>query len=122
MEKKDLDWGNLGFNYLPCDYSYTATYKDGAWGEGRLTQDHSITLSEDAGIFHYCQEVFEGLKAYTTESGDIVCFRPDMNASRMADSATRICMPPFPEDRFVEAVKQVVKANLAWVPPFGSGA
>ncbi len=122
MEKKDLDWGNLGFEYLPCDYSYVCNFKDGAWEEGGLTQDHTITLSEDAGIFHYCQEVFEGLKAYTTEDGSIVCFRPDLNAQRMADSAARLVMPPFPEDKFVEAVKQVVAANAAWVPPFGSGA
>jgi branched-chain amino acid aminotransferase len=122
MEKKDLDWGSLTFAYTPTDYSYVCNYKDGAWGEDILTPDHTLQLSECAGIFHYCQEVFEGLKAYTTKDGDIVCFRPDMNASRMADSAKRICMPPFPEDRFVEAVKQVVEANLAWVPPFGSGA
>ena len=122
VEKKDLDWGSLTFAYTPTDYSYVCNYKDGAWGEDILTPDHTLQLSECAGIFHYCQEVFEGLKAYTTKDGDIVCFRPDMNASRMADSAKRICMPPFPEDRFVEAVKQAVEANLAWVPPFGSGA
>ena len=122
MEKKDLDWGNLSFEYQPTDYSYTCEWKDGEWGEGTLTSDHTITLSECAGIFHYCQEVFEGLKAYTTKDGRIVCFRPDMNASRMHDSALRLEMPPFPEDRFVDAVKQVVAANAAWVPPFGSGA
>ncbi len=122
VEKKDLDWGNLSFSYMPTDYSYVCNYVDGAWEEGGLTSDHSITLSECAGIFHYCQEVFEGLKAYTTEDGRIVCFRPDMNASRMAASAERLCMPPFPEDKFVEAVKMVVEANLAWVPPYGSGA
>lgn len=122
MEKKDIDWGNLGFAYQPTDYSYVSNYKDGKWDEGALTTDHSITLSECAGIFHYCQEVFEGLKAYTTEKGDIVCFRPDQNAKRMANSARRIVMPPFPEDRFVDAVEQIVRANAAWVPPFGSGA
>ena len=122
VEKKDLDWGNLTFDYQPTDYSFVAHWKDGAWDEGELTLDHTITLSECAGIFHYCQEVFEGLKAYTTKDGHIVCFRPDMNAARMHDSAQRLEMPPFPEDRFVEAVKQVVAANAAWVPPFGSGA
>ena len=122
VEKKDIDWGSLGFAYQPTDYSYVCNYHDGAWEEGGLTTDHTLTLSECAGIFHYCQEVFEGLKAYTTKDGDIVCFRPDLNASRMADSARRIVMPPFPEDKFVEAVKMVVKANEAWVPPFGSGA
>ncbi len=122
MEKKDLDWGNLPFGYLPTDYSYVCNFKNGAWEEGGLTADHSIALSECAGIFHYCQEVFEGLKAYSTKDGRIVCFRPDMNAKRMADSARRLCMPAFPEDTFVEAVKQVVSANAAWVPPYGSGA
>ncbi len=122
LEKKDLDWGNLSFDYMPTDYSYVCNFKNGEWEEGGLTTDHSIQLSECAGIFHYCQEVFEGLKAYTTEDGDIVCFRPDLNAKRMSDSAERLCMPPFPEDKFIEAVKEVVKANAAWVPPFGSGA
>ena len=122
MEKKDLDWGNLGFAYMPTSYSYVCNYKDGAWEEGGLTADHTITLSECAGILHYCQEIFEGLKAYTTENGDIVCFRPDLNATRMADSAKRLVMPPFPEDKFVEAVKMVVEANKEWVPPYGSGA
>ena len=122
MVKKDIDWGSLTFAYTKTDYSYACNYKDGAWGEDILTPDHTIVMSECAGIFHYCQEVFEGLKAYTTKDGRIVCFRPDMNAQRMYDSAQRICMPPFPVDRFINAVEMVVKANLAWVPPFGSGA
>ncbi len=122
VEKKDLDWANLSFSYMPTDYSYVCNYKDGAWEEGGLTKDHTVTMSECAGILHYCQECFEGLKAYTTESGDIVCFRPDLNAERMYNTAERLCMPPFPKDKFVDAVKQVVKANEAWVPPFGSGA
>ncbi len=122
MDKKDLDWGNLGFAYQPTDYSYVSNYKDGAWDEGALTADHSLRLSECAGIFHYCQEVFEGLKAYTAQNGDIVCFRPDQNAERMYNSAQRLVMPPFPRERFIEAVEQVVRANAAWVPPFGSGA
>ena len=122
LEKKDLDWGNLGFNYMPTNCSYVCNYRNGAWEEGGLTEDHTVTLSECAGILHYCQEVFEGLKAYTTEDGRIVCFRPDLNATRMADSARRLVMPPFPEDKFIEAVKMVVEANREWVPPYGSGA
>lgn len=122
MDKPNLDWSNLDFSYRKTDYSYVCNYKDGAWDEGGLTTDHTITLSECAGILHYCQEVFEGLKAYTTPSGDIVLFRPELNAERMAGSAVRLCMPPFPEDRFLEAVKQVVEANRDWVPPYGSGA
>lgn len=122
MEKKDLDWGNLTFGYMKTDYSYVSNYANGAWDEGGLTTDHTVTLSECAGILHYCQEVFEGLKAYTTENGDIVCFRPNLNAERMANSARRLVMPPLPEDRFVKAVREVVSANAAWVPPYGSGA
>ncbi|SDY60917.1 branched-chain amino acid aminotransferase [Lachnobacterium bovis] len=122
MEKKNLDWQNLGFGYMVTDYRYVSNYKDGKWDEGKITSDANITLNECAGIFQYAQCCFEGLKAYTTEDGKIVCFRPDLNAQRMADSARRLEMPVFPEDRFVKAVEEVVKANEAWVPPFGSGA
>ena len=69
-----------------------------------------------------CTDLFEGLKAYTTEDGHIVMFRPDLNAQRMHDSCERLEMPPFPVDKFVQAVTDTVKANAAWVPPFGSGA
>ena len=122
MEKKDLDWGNIGFSYMPTDKRYVANYKDGAWDEGGMTSDPNVVINECAGILQYCQEIFEGLKAYTTEDGSIVTFRPDLNAERMMDSARRLEMPPFPKERFLEAVDQVVKANAAWVPPFGSGA
>ena len=122
MAKKDIDWGSLGFGYVQTDKSYVSIYKNGSWDKGVLTSDHTITMSECAGVLQYAQTVFEGLKAYTTEQGRIVAFRPDLNASRMADSAKRLEMPVFPEDRFVEAVKEVVLANEDWVPPYGSGA
>ena len=122
MEKKDIDWSNLGFGYVKTDKRYVSNYKDGSWDEGCLTEDANIVLNECAGVLQYAQTVFEGLKAYTTEDGRIVCFRPDLNAARMVDSAKRLEMPAFPEDRFVEAVEQVVKANAAYVPPYGSGA
>jgi branched-chain amino acid aminotransferase len=120
--KKDLDWSSLGFGYIATDYRYSSKFKDGAWDEGQLITDSMITLSECAGVFQYAQTIFEGLKAYSTKDGHIVCFRPDLNASRMADSARRLEMPVFPEDRFIDAVCQVVKANQDWVPPYGSGA
>ena len=122
METKDLDWGNIGFNYRITDYRYISNYKDGNWDDGELSPDSNVTINESAGILQYCQEVFEGLKAYRTKEGHIVTFRPDLNAKRMYDSAKRLEMPPFPEERFIEAVDKVVLANEAWVPPFGSGA
>jgi branched-chain amino acid aminotransferase len=122
MPKKDLDWGNIGFSYIPTDKRYVANYKDGQWGEGTLTSDSNVVISECAGILQYCQECFEGLKAYTTEDGSIVTFRPDLNADRMKDSAERLEMPPISKEQFLEAVDAVVKANADWVPPYGSGA
>ena len=122
MEKKNIDWSSIGFGYIKTDKRYVSNYKNGAWDEGTLTDDANVVLSECAGVLQYAQTVFEGLKAYTTEDGKIVCFRPDLNASRMADSAKRLEMPAFPEDRFVKAVEETVRANAAYVPPYGSGA
>ena len=122
MGKKNLDWGNLPFGYMKTDKRFVANYKDGAWDNGKLTKDNTIKINECAGVLQYAQTCFEGLKAYTTKDGKIVCFRPDLNADRMADSCARLEMPVFPKDRFIQAVKAVVKANIGWVPPFGSGA
>ena len=122
MEKKNIDWGNIGFGYIQTDYRYVSNYKNGAWGEGGLTQDANIVLNECAGVLQYAQTVFEGLKAYTTSDGRTVVFRPDLNGERLEQSAARLEMPIFPKERFVEAIKQVVKANEAYVPPYGSGA
>ena len=122
MEKKNIDWGNLGFGYVQTDYRYVSNYKNGAWDEGVLTEDPNVVLNECAGVLQYAQTVFEGLKAYTTEDGRIVTFRPDLNAARLNDSAARLEMSTLPEGRFGEAVTKVVAANAAYVPPFGSGA
>lgn len=122
MEKKDIDWSNIGFGYQKTDKRYVSNYVDGAWDDGALVSDDTITMSECAAVLQYAQTCFEGLKAYTTEDGRIVTFRPDLNAQRMFDTAKRLEMPSFPKDRFVEAVDEVVKANAAYVPPYGSGA
>ena len=122
MEKKDIDWSNLGFGYIPTEKRYVSNFKDGKWDAGELTSDANVVISECAGVLQYAQTVFEGLKAYTTEDGHIVCFRPDLNAERMNQSAARLEMPTIPEEQFIDAVVQVVKANAAYVPPFGSGA
>ena len=122
MAKKNIDWGNIGFGYMQTEQRYVANYKNGAWEEGGLTTDANVVLNECAGVLQYAQTVFEGLKAYTTEDGHIVTFRPDLNAKRMVDSAKRLEMPPFPEEKFIEALEQVVAANADYVPPYGSGA
>lgn len=122
MERKNIDWSNLGFGYVKTDKRFVANYKNGAWDDGCLSDDDMITMSECACVLQYAQTCFEGLKAYTTVDGRIVCFRPDLNASRMADSCRRMEMPVFPEERFVDAVVQTVRANAQWVPPYGSGA
>ena len=122
MAKKDIDWSNLGFGYVKTDKRFVANYKDGAWDNGVITDDDKVVISECAGVLQYSQSCFEGMKAYTTENGHTVIFRPDMNASRMADSCRRLEMPVFPEDKFVEAIAETVRANEDWVPPYGSGA
>ena len=120
--KKDIDWESLGFGYIQTDYRFVSNYKDGKWDKGKLTEDATVTLNESACVLQYAQTCFEGLKAYRTIDGRVVCFRPDMNANRMADTALRLEMPVYPEDEFVNAVEKVVKANQDYVPPYGSGA
>ena len=119
---KDIDWSNLGFGYIQTDYRYVSNFKDGKWDDGVITEDATITLNESAGVLQYAQTCFEGMKAYRTIDDKIVCFRPDMNAKRMIDTCKRLEMAIFPEDRFVDAVFKTVKANLEYVPPYGSGA
>lgn len=122
VEKKNIDWANIGFGYMKTDARYVTNFKDGAWDDGYITDDDKVVLNECAGVLQYAQTCFEGLKAYTTKDGHIVTFRPDLNASRLDDSCRRLEMPVLPEGRFLEAIDEVVKANAAWVPPFGSGA
>lgn len=122
MDKQNIDWSNLGFSYRVTNERYVSNYKDGKWDSGTMTADATVVMSECAGVLQYSQSCFEGLKAYTTEDGRIVTFRPDLNAARMRDTTQRLEMPVFPEERFVDAVEKVVKANEDYVPPYGSGA
>ena len=121
-EKKDIDWKNLGFSYMSTDKRYVSHYKDGTWDEGALVDDDTVVINECAGILQYCQECFEGLKAYSTKKGEVVIFRADLNAKRIHDSAKYLEMPAFDEKKFIDAVEAVLKANYAWIPPYGSGA
>ncbi len=120
--EKNIDWANLGFGYIKTDYRYVANYKDGKWDDGEIITDENIVMNECACVLQYAQTCFEGMKAYRTVDNKIVCFRPDLNAKRMADSCRYLEMPVFPEDRFVDAVVETVKKNIDYVPPYGSGA
>ena len=121
MEEK-LDYQHLGFAYHVPEKRYVANYRDGSWDEGGLSSDSNVALNESAGILQYCQQVFEGLKAYRWQDGSIVCFRPDLNAERMYRSAAFLEMPSFPVERFLSALDEVVRANASSVPPHGTGA
>jgi branched-chain amino acid aminotransferase len=122
MEKKDIKWSELGFGYIKTDKRYYSYWKDGKWDDGQLSDDNKVHISEGSTCLHYGQECFEGLKAYSTKDGGIQLFRPDENAKRMQKSCERLLMPIVPVEKFIDACMQVVKANAAWVPPYGSGA
>ncbi|WP_137597472.1 branched-chain amino acid aminotransferase [Paucilactobacillus kaifaensis] len=121
VKASDIDFDNLGFDYFDLPYRFQATWKDGKWSDGELTQDSEVHINEGSTVLHYGQSDFEGMKAYRTKDGSVQLFRPDRNAARMQNSCKRLLMPEFPTDKFVDAVKQVVKANEDFVPPYGSG-
>ncbi|KKF44073.1 branched-chain amino acid aminotransferase [Streptococcus uberis] len=118
----EIDWDNLGFEYHKLPYRYVSYYKDGQWDNGQLSEDATLHISEASPALHYGQQAFEGLKAYRTKDGSIQLFRPDRNAARLQATADRLLMPQVPTEQFIEAVKQVVKANEDYVPPYGTGA
>lgn len=119
---KNIDWGSLPFGYYKTDYRFVAHWKDGKWSQGEMTTDDTVRITESAGVLQYAQTVFEGLKAFRTKDNKVVTFRPDLNAQRMKDSCERLKMPVYPEDKFVKACIDVVKKNIDWVPPYGTGA
>lgn len=122
MKKAKLDFKNLGFKYRKIPKRFVAEYKDGKWNNGKLTSKEKVVLNESSCVLQYSQTVFEGLKAYETKNGDIVFFRADLNAERLYDSCVRMKIPPYDKEKFIDAVKQVVKANKKYVPPYGTGA
>ena len=120
-KKVNIDWDNLGFNYIKTDFRYISTWKNGSWDEGHLTEDNMLSISEASCALHYGQQCFEGLKAYRTKNGDIQLFRPNRNASRLNDSLNKLLMPEISEEKFIDACMKVVKANEHYVPPYGTG-
>jgi branched-chain amino acid aminotransferase len=117
-----IDFKNLGFSYMKTNFNYISYFKNGNWEDGILREDDSITISATSTCLHYGQQAFEGLKAFRRKDGDIQLFRPDENAKRLQRSCKRLLMPEIPVERFLSAVKMVVKANQEFVPPYGSGA
>ncbi len=120
---QNIDWSTLkGFGYRKCNANIRSYFKDGAWSEPQLTDNEYIPLHMSAPSLHYGTQAFEGLKAFMGIDGKVRIFRPYDNARRMNSSARQICMAEVPEDMFVKAVIDVVKANIEFVPPYGLGA
>ena len=122
MKKKALNWAQLGFQYSKTDYRFTASYENGAWNAGSLVNDEMILVHEGAPSLHYAQQCFEGMKAQTAEDGRVLLFRPDLNSERMNLTTQRLLMPEVPKSLFIRAIEETVRANSAWIPPYGSGA
>ncbi|MBM7688340.1 branched chain amino acid aminotransferase [Enterococcus ureilyticus] len=116
-----IDWDNLGFDYIKTPFRYISMWKDGQWDDGKLTEDSTLHINEGSAALHYGQQCFEGLKAYRCKDGSINLFRVDENSKRMNRSAKRLLMAEVPEEKFIHAIEEVVKANEAFVPPYGSG-
>lgn len=121
MGNESINWDKLGFDYIKTDKRFLQVWKNGEWQEGTLTDDNVLHISEGSTALHYGQQCFEGLKAYRCKDGSINLFRPDQNAARMQRSCARLLMPHVPTDAFIDACKQVVKANEHFIPPYGSG-
>ena len=122
VAKKNLNWAELGFQYQRTDFRFSAVHTNGEWQAGSLVEDEIIGVHEGAPTLHYAQQCFEGMKAQTAEDGRILLFRPDLNSARMNQAAPRLLMPEVPREMFISAVEETVRANYAWIPPYGSGA
>lgn len=122
LSKKALNWSELGFQYRKTDFRFSAIHENGQWSKGELVDSEFITVHEGAPTLHYAQQCFEGMKAQTAADGRVLLFRPDLNCERMKDTANRLLMPEVPNELFIRGVEEAVRANYAWVPPYGSGA
>lgn len=118
---RNIDWDQLNFSYMPTNGHMRHTYKDGSWDDGVFHEEDTISLSIAATCLHYGQAVFEGLKAFQCRDGKVRLFRPLENARRLNRSMRRILGPEIPEELFLAATRRVVKANLDFVPPYGTG-
>ena len=122
VNKQQLNWAELGFQYHRTDYRFCAQHSSGSWNRGELIESEIIQAHEGAPALHYAQQCFEGMKAQTTADGRVLLFRPDLNSERMNLAAARLLMPEVPRQMFMDVVEETVRANYTWIPPFGSGA
>ncbi len=115
--KAKPDENNLGFGKIFTDHMFVMDYTEGeGWHDARIVPYSRISLDPSAMVFHYGQEMFEGMKAYYGVDGKIRLFRPDMNAKRANNSNRRLCIPEVPEEDFVQAVSEIVRVDADWVP------
>ncbi|MFT6828621.1 MAG: branched-chain amino acid aminotransferase [Roseivirga sp.] len=111
-----LDVHNIPFGKLYSDHMFIADYKDGQWQSPRIVPFQNISMSPANMTLHYAITIFEGMKAYKNEEGEVLLFRPEMNAKRLNISAERMCIPDVPESLFMEALKQLIDLDRSWVP------
>ena len=116
-KQKPQDESKLGFGKIFTDHMFLMNYTRGkGWHDPRIEPFHDLTLSPACMVFHYGQEMFEGLKAYKAADGSNYLFRPDMNAKRTNNTNDRLCIPQIPVEDFVQAVKAIVSVDQDWIP------
>ncbi|HEX2616488.1 MAG TPA: branched-chain amino acid aminotransferase [Flavobacteriales bacterium] len=118
----ETDLENVKFGRVFSDHMFVMDYVDGQWQQPSIVPYAPMQLSPAALVLHYCQTIFEGLKAYRSADGTVNLFRPQANIARMNHSAVRMCMPQIPEDIFLEGLKQLVHLDSAWIPNAEDGA
>lgn len=112
----EVDWDNLPFGKVFSDHMLEMDYRDGEWKSPVIRPFASLAMHPATSALHYGQSVFEGMKANKGQNGEILLFRPDMNARRFAESCDRMCMPVIPEDLFTELVRRVIEVDKNWIP------
>ena len=112
---KSVDFDNLSFGTIFSDHMFVCDYADGAWGEPEIIPYAPIQLDPSASALHYGQAIFEGMKAYKDDHGEVWLFRPDQNIKRLNKSAERLAIPQFPEDLFLEGLHKLIDLDRDWV-------
>ena len=114
---KSVDFDNLSFGTIFSDHMFVCDYADGAWGEPEIIPYAPIQLDPSASALHYGQAIFEGMKVYKDDHGDVWLFRPDENIKRLNKSAERLAIPQFPEDLFLDGLHKLINLDRDWVQP-----